>query len=230
MYCIKCGVKLADTEKQCPLCNTRVYHPDLLIEHKEELYPSNQMPKSESGKAFLGGAIIILLMIPMIITFLSDILPDQKIDWFGYVGGALILFYLSFALPMWFQKPNPVIFVPCDFVACALYLLYIDLAMGGTWFLPFALPITGGAALIVCTLVTLLRYLRKGRLFVIGGSVIALGGLVLMIELLSCVTFQLPFLGWSIYPLISLLLVGGLLIYLAMSSSAREKFERKLFF
>ena len=29
MYCVKCGVRLADTEKVCPLCATRVYHPDL---------------------------------------------------------------------------------------------------------------------------------------------------------------------------------------------------------
>ena len=29
MYCIKCGVELADTEKQCPLCGTLVYHPEL---------------------------------------------------------------------------------------------------------------------------------------------------------------------------------------------------------
>ena len=26
MYCIKCGVELADSEKVCPLCGTRVFH------------------------------------------------------------------------------------------------------------------------------------------------------------------------------------------------------------
>ena len=29
MYCIKCGVELADSEKRCPLCGTPVFHPDL---------------------------------------------------------------------------------------------------------------------------------------------------------------------------------------------------------
>ena len=29
MYCIKCGVELADSERVCPLCGTRVFHPDL---------------------------------------------------------------------------------------------------------------------------------------------------------------------------------------------------------
>ena len=29
MFCVKCGVALADSEKVCPLCGTRVFHPDL---------------------------------------------------------------------------------------------------------------------------------------------------------------------------------------------------------
>ena len=29
MFCVKCGVALADSEKACPLCGTRVFHPDL---------------------------------------------------------------------------------------------------------------------------------------------------------------------------------------------------------
>ena len=33
------------------------------------------------------------------------------------------------------QRPNPVIFVPADFVAIGLYLLYINFATGGHWFL-----------------------------------------------------------------------------------------------
>lgn len=29
MYCVKCGVELDDAEERCPLCGTRVYHPDI---------------------------------------------------------------------------------------------------------------------------------------------------------------------------------------------------------
>ena len=29
MYCIHCGVELSDSETVCPLCGTRVFHPDL---------------------------------------------------------------------------------------------------------------------------------------------------------------------------------------------------------
>ena len=27
MYCVKCGVELADSQRVCPLCGTRVFHP-----------------------------------------------------------------------------------------------------------------------------------------------------------------------------------------------------------
>ena len=64
----------------------------------------------------------------------------------------------------------------------------------------------------------------------VGGAVVALGGLTLMTEFLMTLTFDVGFVGWSLYPLISLGLVGGLLIYLAINSVAREKIERKIFF
>ena len=230
MYCIKCGAKLADTEQKCPLCDTVVYHPDIKREDAQELYPKGKMPKPASGRGVLCGAILILFMIPVVITFFSDILYDGKLDWFGYVAGGLTIAYLTFALPMWFQRPNPVIFVPCNFAACAGYLLYVNLMTGGGWFLTFAFPLSLGVALITCTLVTLLRYLRRGRLYVIGGSVISLGALALLVEFMMDITFGFQFTGWSLYPLIVMTLLGGLFIYLAMNSVARENIERKIFF
>ena len=230
MYCIHCGVKLADTEKKCPLCGTVVYHPELQQKDVRPLFPREKMPKSKSGSKALNGAVIILFLIPLIVSLLSDLHIDGKADWFGFVAGALVAAYVAFALPMWFSKPNPVIFVPCSFAAAALYLLYINFATGGNWFFSFALPVIGGVCLIVCAVITLLYYLRRGRLYIIGGAFIALGAFMLLIEFLLSVTFSLRFIGWSIYPMAVLVLFGGLLIYLAINRSAREMMERKLFF
>ena len=230
MYCIKCGVKLADTEKKCPLCNTVVCHPEFKQTAERPLYPSNKMPKSNSGSKALNGAVIILFLIPLLVCFFADLSPDGKLEWFGYVAGALMVVYVAFALPLWFKKPNPVIFVPCNFVATGFYLLYINLATSGNWFLNFALPVVSGLCLITCTVVTLLYYLRRGRLYIFGGAFMALGAFMLLIEFLIGITFGLRFIGWSIYPLVVLILFGGLLIYFAINSAARETMERKLFF
>ena len=230
MYCIECGVRLGEAEKKCPLCSTAVCHPDYINRPGKALYPANKMPAKATNSKVLNGAVIILFLIPLFVCFAADLLLNGKLEWFGYVAGALMVAYIVFAFPMWFRKPNPVIFVPCDFAAAALYLLYIDLATGGAWFLSFALPVTGGLCLITCAVVTLLYYLRKGRLYIIGGAIMALGAFMLLMEFLMGVTFRLPFIGWSIYPLCVLMLFGGLLIYLAINSAAREILERKLFF
>ena len=230
MYCIKCGVKLADTEKKCPLCNTIVCHPDFKQTAERPLYPSNKMPKNDSGSKALNGAVIILFFIPLLVCFFADLSLDGKMEWFGYVAGALMLSYVAFALPLWFKKPNPVIFVPCNFVAIALYLLYINFATGGSWFLSFAFPAVGGICLITCTVVTLMHYLHRGRLYILGGAFMALGVFMLLVEFLLKVTFGLRFIGWSIYPLVVLTILGGLLIYLAINGAAREIMERKFFF
>ena len=46
MYCINCGVKLADTEKKCPLCNTLVFHPYIEQPAVRPLFPEGRMPKT----------------------------------------------------------------------------------------------------------------------------------------------------------------------------------------
>ena len=230
MYCIKCGVKLAETEQKCPLCNTVVYHPELERTAARPLYPSDNLPKNSSGSKVLNGAVIILFLIPLLVCLAADLLLDGKVEWFGYVAGALVVTYVAFALPRWFAKPMDVVFVPCSFAAVGAYLFYINFAVEGNWFWRFALPVVGGIGVMTCTIVILFHYLRRGKLYILGGAFVALGLFMLLIEFLLGIAFSLSFIGWSIYPLVVLGLFGCLLIYLAINGAAREMIERKLFF
>ncbi len=230
MYCVKCGVKLADTETRCPLCQTRVFHPDLSRESTEPLYPKGKYPSNKPNSYFIQVFFSAVFLLPILIVLLCDMQFGGGVTWAGYVIGAILLGYVTFILPAWFKRPNPVIFVSCDFAAVGVYLLYINLVTGGDWFLSFAFPVVGGVGTIMITVVTLLRYLKKGRLFIIGGASIALGAFMLLMEFLMCITFDaLRFIGWSLYPLTTLVLLGGVLIFLGISRTAREMMERKLF-
>jgi hypothetical protein len=230
MYCIKCGVKLADSEVRCPLCGTRVLHPDILREEGEKPYPARKYPAVRKRTYWQQVFFTTAFILPLLIVILCDIQFNAAITWSGYVIGALLLGYVAVVLPMWFKKPNPVVFVPCDFAATALYLLYINIVTGGEWFLSFALPVVGVVGAIVITVVTLVYYLKRGKLFVFGGATIALGVFMLLMEFLMCVTFDgLHFKGWSLYPLISLAIIGGLMIFLGACRPARENMERKFF-
>ena len=229
MYCIQCGVKLADTEKQCPLCGTVVFHPELSRQEAEPLYPPSRQPTQVSHRGLL---VIItpLILLPILICLLSNLQFSDDITWSGYVTGALLVAYVSFVLPRWFHKPNPVIFVPCALAAAVLYVLYIDIVTRGGWFLSLAFPIMGYLTAVVTAVITLLKYLKKGYLYIFGGASIALGLLMPLMEFLIFLTFDLSsFLVWSFYPLIVLVLFGLMLIFLALCHPARESMERKFF-
>ena len=144
--------------------------------------------------------------------------------------GGLLLAYEILILPMWFRDPNPVVFVPCSFAAVGLFVLYINFATGGRWFLSFAFPVIGGMGLIVTALVALLKYLRRGRLYIFGGALLALALFIPLVEFLLMITFHLPkFLAWSLYSAIPLAILGLMLIVLAIHRPSREIMERKFF-
>lgn len=231
MYCIKCGVKLADTEKQCPLCATVPFHPDIDRPEAESLYPKDKYPQPQQGSP-KGPMVVVttMFLIPLLITLLCDLRINRAVTWSGYVIGALLVGYVVLALPFWFQRPNPVIFVPCGFAATGLYVWYINFATNGDWFLGFAFPVVACVGFIVTAVVALLRYVRKGKLYIFGGALIATGAFMPLMEYLIMVTFHRPrFVAWSLYPLIALVLVGGMLIFLALCRPARETMERKFF-
>lgn len=229
MYCVKCGIKLADSEATCPLCNTGV---DQIPERElgPSLYPKDRPYQRKINKGAVNGVLLILWLIPVLLTVFVDLHKDWTLSWSLYVIGALALGYVAVGLPAWFQKPNPVIFVPCTFGAAGLYLLLVERLTGGSWFLPFGLPVTGSFTLVVTALVVLLRYIKKGRLYIVGGGAMALGAVLVLTELLMIATFHKTFIGWSVYPMIVLLLLGGMLIFLGINATARERMERRFFF
>ena len=114
MYCAKCGVGLADTEKKCPLCGLPA-HPGLERAKTKSLYPAEH-PVIVNSKA-VHVVVAVLFLLPLLICLQCDLIITGTVTWSGYVVGALQLAYVVFALPLWFHKPNPVIFVPCGFAA-----------------------------------------------------------------------------------------------------------------
>ena len=231
MYCITCGVELADSEKRCPLCGTPVFHPDLPRNLTEPPYPADRRIRREdvnrSGILFV---LTVVALLPAILSLLCDWRINGTIVWSGYAAGAIGLLYVMIVLPLWFRHPNPVIFVPVDFAAIGLYLLYIDFATGGHWFLSFAFPVTGAIGLLVTAVVVLTRYLHGGWLYIYGGAFILAGGLAVLVEFLINLTFQLhETFFWSFYPLAAGVILGLMLIVIAICKPLRESLQRKFF-
>lgn len=230
MYCIKCGVELKDSEKICPLCGTKVFHPDILIPQGEKQYPEFEAVPKKINRHGMLFVMTVIFLIPLLLTLLIDVKMNLAVTWSGYVIGGLILGYVFIVLPLWFKRPNPVVFTSISCAASILFVLYVSIVTGGKWFLSLALPVAGVGSLILISVVTLLKYLKRGKLYVFGGAFIALGGYCVLIELFTVITFKaVKFVFWSIYPLVACLLVGILLITIAVCKPLQSTLDKRFF-
>lgn len=230
MYCAHCGVKLADTEKRCPLCGTEAYHPEIKRPEVDPLYPQDFVFKKELSKPTTHIIILTLFLISILVALYCDFYLDRTLTWSGYVVSSIILVYIIVILPLWFKKRTPAVFVPIDFLAITILLHYINYVTGADWFLTLALPLVTYLAVVVTATAVLLYYLKKGHLYVVGAFFIALGLFMDIIEICIVWTFKLNFDGWSLYPTIPLVLIGIGLIAISISRNIRAILSRKLHF
>lgn len=230
MYCINCGVKLKDTEQRCPLCGVTVYHPELKQGSAEPLYPRHRYPVPEAASKAAQIVVSTLLLIALLTTLFIDLQLHGTVIWSGFAVGGILVFYVVLVMPFWFPKFRPEYYFPSVFTAIGLYLYYINFATNGNWFWGFGLPVTAYLGILLTVQVFLLQRRRDQVLTILGGGLIALGVLMPLMEYLIGAAFSLPrFAAWSVYPLISLCLLGAMLIFLAVNRRAREKMERKFF-
>ena len=230
MYCIKCGARLSDKEAVCPLCKTAVYHPDYDKESLTGSYPRKEFKSEELSPKGILFVISVLCALIFALPMVFEIWVYKTVNWSGYVSGGITLLYVTVFLPLWFRRANPVIFVPCDFAAAAIFLLYVDFNTIGGWFFSFALPVVMALCLIISALITLCRYIRRGYLYIFGGFTIALGAWCVLIDLLIRATFDIHArVYWSAFPLIALFVIGMMIIVIAIVKPLKESL-RKMFF
>ena len=85
--------------------------------------------------------------------------------------------------------------------------------------------------LIITALVTLTRYIRRGRLYIWGGWLMVMGIWVTLLEFFLRLTFDVDHIhiAWSLYPLIVLALLGMMLIVIAIVKPLKESLRRIFF-
>ena len=230
MYCVCCGVELSEGQALCPICGTKVCHPDFPVDAGPYTYPKRKEPVEEISRKGILFIMTVLCALALGLPLMFELLLTGAVLWSGYVAGAVLLLYLVVILPLWFRRPSPVVFVPCDFAGIAAYLFYIGLHTGGEWFWSFALPITIAFALILTALIALLRYVRRGKLYIFGGFLIALGAYTVLIDLLLRVTFPIGnVILWSTFSAATGFMLGMMLIVIAIVKPLRESLRKRFF-
>ena len=185
MYCVKCGVELADSEKVCPLCGTRAFHPDMPPQQGQPPYPVDHRPHTEevsrSGVLFL---LTVLALLSAVLFILCDWRINGSIVWSGYASGGVALLYVLVALPLWFRRPNPVTGAIGVLVSAMVALLRY-LPGGHLYVFSGALMLSGGVAVLIEFLINLTFQLHETffwSLYPLTAGVL-LGGMLLVVAI-----------------------------------------------
>ena len=228
MYCVKCGVRLQDGVKECPLCATPVWDPGL--PPAEPRYPEGALPEV-TRESRIPLALVLTVLSVLAAAAVSAVCFQlyHALRWGGYVVFGVALGYVVIVLPLWFDRLSPFIALPVDHACAALFVLYVCLYTGGRWFLSFAFPLICISLALSLGLYALLRCIRHGRHVIFGGFIIALGGATVLVEFFEHITFGHPMFRWSLYSAGCCLLLGLFLLLIGLIRPLREAMERRFF-
>lgn len=158
-----------------------------------------------------------------------NFLLEDSVTWSGFVLAGLLTAYVLLVLPLWFSRPNAVIFLAIDFTAVGLMLLYIDLAVDGGWFLSLAFPVTAMYGVLVTGFAAIVKYVRRGRFFQLGGGCIVFGCSAMLLELFISITVGTEMFVWSLYPVALLSTVGLFWILAGIIRPLGDAIRKKTF-
>ncbi|MEA2069986.1 MAG: DUF6320 domain-containing protein, partial [Asgard group archaeon] len=148
-YCSRCGVEVELGVKECPLCQTPI--PKLSDEPPifTKKYPDkpakfDRSPRrTPKQKRILAWEIVSAsLLLPLIITLLTNIIINQTVSWALYPLISIVLAWLLTTIPLLFPD-KPSIIIAGEVTSIMLFLLLLDLIpdLEVDWYLRLALPI-----------------------------------------------------------------------------------------
>lgn len=232
-YCVNCGVELAPSEKNCPLCNVEVINP---ISPWQEP-PARPYPRraekiiAQVNRSYGAGLASLFLLIPTVITLLVDSLDNGQIAWSSYVAGGCFLAFVVILVPVLFKKPNPYLCIFFDVLATLAYLGFIAAAGSKTWFFKLALPIVVASAIICMFSVFMIRRKKLSILVRAGGLLLTAALLCVALDVIINLFAHEEFLLiWSPYAAAPCLIFGLMLFYTERHQNLKETIRRRLFY
>lgn len=233
-YCVNCGVRLADSEKVCPLCDTEVHNPKKPWTDPPKRPYSNRVDTIVERVDRNFGVLLasLFLLIPVIVTVLSDLMTSASISWSAYVVGACAIAFIVILLPMLFKRPRPYLSVALDTFAVLLYLMLIDYFTGGSsWFLTLALPITLFTAALSALVIFVLRLKEYPNLYKASAVLSSAGVLCVALDLILKAHHSLPMLPfWSLFALAPCIVLSVMMIFVERHKTLKDKIRRRLFY
>ena len=227
-YCVNCGVKLASSEKKCPLCNTVVYNPNI----KEDTYRPNYSDKIEKIKSinlrYIVKLSVIVLLILGIISVFCDLIITKSITWSIYVICSIL--YLSCHLSFIMKKGIKIPML-LELVGSELFLLVITYLNDGLlWYKYLAMPFIFILWLYVVLCIYLVKRKTKSLLRRIAICLMFSSITLIIIEILIDLYLRgVISLSWSIYAMLPISIISTLILILSFNRKLLDEIKQRVF-
>lgn len=232
-YCVHCGVKLGECESRCPLCGTVSIDPhEAKKTDVPPLFPTHTHEQLliRSKRYFLS-LFALLLLIPALLCLGIDFLVGRSISWSLYAFTALILLYISIAVPLWIDRHKPYFALITAYVCLMLYLKMVEtISRSGQWFFPIVLPCVTLFLGLTLLIVYLYRHHKLGRFTLFGALLLEVAILCVITDVLIALNLGNPLLLWSPYVFAPCLFISLLIFYINSNRTIREEIRRRVHF
>ncbi len=231
-YCVNCGVELADSQKECPLCHTRVYHPERVENAGEAAFPKHVEHVYRKIDRRYGALLaLIALAIPVLCSIFVDLFVVHELRWSIYATGGAVCIFIWVLFPMLLKKPNPYLHVLYNTASLLLFLAGILATAGNMhafyWLAaPLALLCCGAAygSLPIIRSKRLHDSLMKPAILLFMSSI-----LCIVVELVvDMYTTQVFAPVWSLIAASSAIVTAIMLIMIERKQQLKDKIRRRL--
>lgn len=230
-FCVNCGVKLEQSIKTCPLCNTPVYHPAQIPD--PAVPPPFPEKKGEIGRVKRTDQAILISVIVICTAIgcgLLNLFVFTNSFWSFYVIGVCAVLWVFCIPAMLYQRLPFAVMVIFDMAAVVMYCAIIAHQFQGLqWFLSIVVPVAITAGILIIIVGTLYRYVSKSILFTAMIIFLAIGIFCTVLDV--CISYYLSEtlrITWSAVVLTCCFIIAVTLFTIMRISRLREEVRRRM--
>lgn len=227
-YCVNCGVKLKQSEKVCPLCNTKVINPNNLKDKFTPAYSQVVEKHKEINKKYLCELITVVLICAAIITVLCDLIFTGNSTWSIYVIVSILFLDSKLSFILFKNKFIPLLI---DLFATETLIYVIAyLNKGLHWFYYLVCPFIFiiWFYIVLCAFVLNKKKFNLLRRFSVAFSFIS----VILLTIEMCVDmfkYEKIFINWSIYAILPITIIGLILFIISYNRKLMDEIKQRIF-
>lgn len=227
-YCVNCGVKLKQSEKICPLCNTKVINPNNLKDKFTPAYSQVVEKHKEINKKYLCELITVVLICAAIITVLCDLIFTGNITWSIYVIVSILFLDSKLSFILFKNKFIPLLI---DLFATETLIYVIAYLNNGLhWFYYLVCPFIFiiWFYIVLCVFVLSKKKFNLLRRFSVAFLFIS----VILLTIEMCVDmfkYEKITINWSIYAVLPITIIGLILFIISYNRKLMDEIKQRIF-